>query len=514
MLNDLFDRIGGPRRVLVGVIGLGAAAFILVMSRLAAAPTWVPAITNVPLQSASQLTDRLDGAGIKYKLDRGGAEILVAQEDVARARVTLAKDGLPGGSRPGLELFDRPSWGWNDFTQRVNFRRAMEGELERTIGGMSGVERAEVHLAMPEQSAFRRPGERPVTASVLLALKQGGAPNPDIVRGVAHLVSSSVEGLAPENVSIHDETGRQWSEPSEDAAGVGLSSSQLRLQEDAEHHLARKAEEILSQMVGVGNARVQVAAAINFDKLERTTQSVDPERQALATQQKAEITPGADGGAASTNVSASYDNSKSTEVFSSASGSIRRLTVAVLVNDVRQPSTGPTDTVPRFTPRSTADLARIESLVRTAVGVDSARGDIVSVVSVPFEIPTVSRAEVVPPTLAERVQPVQGPVLMGAGLILAFTLALLAIRAMRGMPTDARLMAASGGIAGALRAPGQEHPQAAMMAPLAQASVGSPPPPRYNFRAADTQVRDKVIATVDDNPDNAARLVKAWIKAN
>jgi len=510
MLNDLLDRIGGPQRVMVGVIGLGVAALIFGVSRVASAPVWIPAITNVPLQSTSDLADRLDRAGIKYKLDRGGTEILVSQEDVARARVTLAKDGLPGGARPGLELFDRPSWGWNDFTQRVNFRRAIEGELERTISRMSGVERAEVHLAMADEAAFRRPGERPVTASVLLASKAGGAPSADVVRGIAHLVSSSVEGLMPENVSIHDETGRQWSEPSDDASGAGLSSRQLRVQQDVERYLGGKAEKILAQMVGASNARVQVAADINFDRVERTTHSVDPEKQALVTEQKAEIVPGAQGGAASTNLSQSYDNSKSTEVFSGAIGSIRRLTVAVLVNQALLPPSGPRDTIPRFAPRSAEDLGRIEALVRTAVGVDSARGDAVSVVSIPFEIPKVVRETVVPPTLGERIQRVQGSLLAGMGLVLAFILALFAIRAVRAMPPVPRLMTA-GASSGFLRASAQDVP-AQISQTASPLHVAPPAAPRFNFRAADTQVRDKVIATVDENPDNAARLVKAWIK--
>ena len=516
MLNDLLDSIGGARRVLVGAIGLGVAALILVVSRLASAPVWVPAITNVPLASASELADRLDRAGIKYKLDRGGSEVLVAQEEVARARVTLAKDGLPGGSRPGLELFDRPSWGWNDFTQRVNFRRAVEGELERTIGGMRGIERAEVHIAMSEQSAFRRPDERPTTASVLIAMTQGGPPNPDVVRGIEHLVSSSVEGLTPDNVSIHDETGRQWSEPTDDASGAGLSSRQLRVQQDVERYLARKAEEIVTQMVGASNARVEVAASINFDKVERTTHAVDPERQAIATEQKAEITPGAQGGAASTNVSSSYDNTRSTEVFSGAIGNIRRLTVAVLLNDARLPPSGPADSVPRFAARSAADLARVEALVRTAVGVDSARGDIVSVVSLPFAIPKVTHEAVVPPSLGERVRQVQGPLITVVGLLLAFVLALLAMRTVRTTPShgaSAPRALAAGAPGGALRAPPPDAHAASLV--LGTPTVPAVPPPPANprfFPSADTQVRDKVVATVDENPDNAARLVKAWLK--
>lgn len=511
MLDDLVDRVGGARRLLVGGIGLGAAALIFTVARMASAPTWVPAVTNVPLQSTSELADRLDRAGIKYKLDRGGAEILVAQEDAARARVTLAKDGLPGGSRPGFELFDRPSWGWNDFTQRVNFRRAVEGELERTISRMSGIERAEVHLAMSEQSAFRSPDDRPVTASVMLAVKQGGAPNPEVVRGIAHLVSSSVEGLTPENVSIHDETGRQWSEPASDASGAGLSSRQLRVQQEVERHLAKKVEEILAPVVGISNVRAEVAASINFDRVERTTHSVDPERQALATEQKAEITPGPQGGAASTNLTANYDNTKSTEVFAGAIGKIQRLTVAVLVSEVRLPASGPADTVPRFAPRTAADLARIEALVRAAVGADSTRGDIVSVASLPFEIPKTVRDTVPQPSLVERVRQLQGTILTSLGLVLAFTLALLAMRsAARATPGTPRGAIAAPPIAGALRPPAPDA--AAPVTPSVPATPIPAPPPRYNVHGAETQVRDKVIASVAENPDNAARLVKAWLK--
>jgi flagellar M-ring protein FliF len=247
MINDLMHRAGGGRRVMMGAVGLGTAILIMVVSRIATAPNWVPAMTNVPLQSASGLADKLDQAGIKYKLDGGGSSILVAEGDVAKARVALAKDGLPNGARPGLELFDRPTWGWNDFTQRVNYRRALEGELERTISAMRGVERAEVHLALSEQSAFRRADERPTTASVVLALKQGGEPSPDVVQGIAHLVSASVDGLNSENVSIHDETGRQWSEPNDGSSAAGLSGHELRVQQDVEKYLEHKAEDLISQ---------------------------------------------------------------------------------------------------------------------------------------------------------------------------------------------------------------------------------------------------------------------------
>ena len=501
MLRTFIDGIGGSRRLAIAGVGLGAAALILVASHFATAPTWVPAVTNVPIESASELTDRLDKAGIKYQLDRGGAEILVAQTDLARARVTLAKDGLPGAGRPGLELFDRPSWGWNDFTQHVNYRRALEGELERTIGRMRGIERAEVHIAISEQTGFRRADNRPVTASVLLALSQGAVPAPEIVKGIAHLVSSSVDGLASENVSIHDETGRQWSDPNDDGTPAGLSSRQLRLQQDVEKYLEKKTEDLLDWMVGPNNARVRVSAAINFDRIERTTQSIDPEKQALASEQKSEIVPGADGGAGSTNTTSNYENTKSTEVFLGAIGNIRRLTVAVLVNDARVPAAGPADTAPRSQARTPAEIAAIERLVRSTVGIDSVRGDVVSVVSQPFDQPARVKATPEPaPGLAARAKDYARPAVTVVGIVFAFALALMAMRALKNgtiAPGALQQIAATSGASSS----------ASVLQIPAQSAAS-----KYVFRPADTDLRDRVVATVDQNPDAAARLVKAWVK--
>src|SRR5579884_2872855 len=149
-LSPLFDRIGGPKRALIAVIGIAAAGLVFAISQWASAPTWVPAFTNVPLESVAQMTDKLDQAGVKYRLDHGGADIMVAEADLAKARVALAKGGLPNAGRPGLELFDQPSWGMTDFTQRINYRRDLEGELERTAGQMRGIDKAQVHLVLHE----------------------------------------------------------------------------------------------------------------------------------------------------------------------------------------------------------------------------------------------------------------------------------------------------------------------------------------------------------------------------
>ena len=127
-IEQLIDRVGGQRRAMIIGVGVVVAVLIFAVSQWATAPQWVPAFTNQPMEVVGQMTDKLQQAGIQYKLDRGGSDILVSAADVARARVTLAKDGLPAAGRPGLELFDQPSWGMTDFTQRINYRRALEGE--------------------------------------------------------------------------------------------------------------------------------------------------------------------------------------------------------------------------------------------------------------------------------------------------------------------------------------------------------------------------------------------------
>jgi flagellar M-ring protein FliF len=516
MLNDMMDRAGGTRRILIGAVGLGTAVLIMFVSRVATAPTWVPAMTNVPLQSASGLADKLDQAGIKYKLDQGGSTIMVAEADVAKARVALAKDGLPNGARPGLELFDRPTWGWNDFTQRVNYRRALEGELERTISGMRGIDHAEVHLALSDQPAFRRADERPTTASVVLALKQGGEPSEQVVDGIAHLVSASVDGLAPENVSIHDDAGRLWSEPNDGGSAAGLSDHELRVQEGVEKYMEHKAEDLISEMVGPNNAHVRVSASINFDKVERTTQAIDPDKQALATEQKSEITPGQQGGAASSNIANSYENTKSTETFSGAIGNVKRVTVAVLVNDKRLPSSGKGDTVPHFQTRSPEELARIEMLVRSALGVDSTRGDAVSVVSVPFDTPKLTvPAATAPVDFSTRVEVYERPAVTGVALLLAFALALLTMRALKSRGASTLALPSAIAMSGANMLPAGPPAAAPMPAPstaMVPAPRAIPAAPKFVFPEANTEIRDKVVSTVSTNPDSAARLVKSWIK--
>jgi flagellar M-ring protein FliF len=491
------DRLGGARRAMTLAVGVLAVGLIYGVSRWATAPEWVPVLSGLSIETVGAVTDKLDQAAIKYKLERGGTDVSVAASDLARARVTIARDGLPSSGRPGLELFDQPSWSMTDFTQRINYRRALEGELERTIGKMRGVEVAQVHLAMHETSSFRS-ANTPIEASVVLKVRDQ-TPSREVVDGIQHLVASSVDGLEHEHVTIVDDSGRLLSSPNEPGSAAGLSSRQMGVQREVEGYLETRAEDLIGQIVGRGNARVQVAATVNFDRVERTTQTMDPDKQVTQQEQKAEIVPGAQGGAGSSNTATSYENSKSIETVSNAIGSLRRLSVAVLVNERM---TG-TAEKPAFSARTAAELARIDTLVRTAVGFDSARGDVVSVVSVPFTIPPPPVAEPETKTnVLTKVREYEKPVLNVVALALAFVIALLALRSLKS-PAP-----------GALER-GTE--QAALSAPAPTGAAGELPRaperaiPERNISAS-AIIRDRVVATVEEQPEVAARLLRSWMK--
>lgn len=521
MLDSLFGRVNGSRQTAIVAVGVAATVAVLALSRWATAPTFVPLYSDVPLESAGAVTDKLTEAGITYKLERAGSVILVPSADVAKARVALAREALPGAGRPGLELFDKPTWGMTDFTQKVNYRRALEGELERNIGKMGGIERVQVHLALEDDKLFRK-DTRDSKASVTLAMRGGEAPAPSTVRGIASLVAGSVSGLDVDHVVIVDERGNALTDI-DDAGGIGLSTRQLTMQREVEQRLEQKAEALVSRMVGAGNARVQVAAVINFDKIERTTQSVDPDQQAIVTEQKNEILPQeGQPGASSSNTATSYETTRSVETFSGAIGTVRRLTVAVLVADkvtITPTDDGAEPVPPAITPRTPEELARIETLVRNALGVDEARGDGMSVVSAPFDMPMMNAPaldSLPEATIVTQVMNNPKPVITMAALLVLLVLALVLVKALRvpappALPPVAdapALPASTAPITAAALTSGtpSSEPDDVEALEAAKRPVKLPPP-------ATTFEREQAIATVEQRPDAAIRVTRAWLRS-
>jgi flagellar M-ring protein FliF len=508
-VEEAIERIGGRRRAAIAAVGLVTVLLILGVSRLASRPTYVPVFNDLPLESVSKITAKLDEAAIPYRLENGGSTLQVPSTEVARARVALASAGLPDTGRPGMELFDQPSWGMTDFTQRINYRRALEGELERTIGKMTGIESAQVHLAMDETRSFQT-DDRPKQASVVLRLRNGASAGPDVVTGIQHLVSSSVDGLVSDGVTVLDDSGRMLSAPNEPGSLAALTSRQLGMQREVESYLETKAQQIVDEVVGPSSAQIKVAAQINFDRVERTVQTVDPDGQVVQTEQKAEIIPGPQGGAGSNNTNIAYENSRSMESFTGATGNVKRLSVAVVVDEKRIPKGDSAI----YQPRSAAELAQIETLVRNAVGADPARGDLVSVVSMRFSQPPAPEAEPAP-TVLTVVSDYRSELVTIIALLLVAFVALRVVRTLRA-PVQPALAAAQlpaqlgeddldpealpAGVAEEAEALEEQNPRL------------DPIPARRMIPTTNSRTRNEVLQTVLERPEVASRLVRAWLR--
>ena len=521
--DSLLGRIGNGRQVAIIAVGVLVTAAVFGVSRWATRPTMVPLYADMPVGQVKKVTDKLTELGIAFELDPTGTTINVASNDIVKARVDMAAEAMPTDGRPGLELFDKPSWGMTDFTQKINLRRALEGELERTIGKMKNIESVQVHLALEDDKLFKE-NERPSKASVTLTMAGGETARPEVVQGIATLVATSVGGLDAEHVAIVDSRGRALTMQDEGSV-AGLTSRQLSVQREVETYLEQKADQILSSLVGNGNARVQVSASINFDKVERTTHAIDPDKQALLTEQKSEITPSTpQQGAGSTQIANSYETSKSVENFSGAIGNIKKLTVAVLIADKVTPAAaaeGEAATAPpTVTARTTEEITRIESLMRNALGVDSARGDMISVVSAPFDMPAprVVKADSTPaPDMITRIQDNPKPLVAMAALVVLLVVAIVILTALKpkksaALAGGARAPLAAGG--GYPELPASTQMQAAMQNGNAMEQMAGDDrrtiilPPQTTSRE-----RDQVIATVDQRPDAALKVTRNWLRS-
>lgn len=411
---DFIRRIGAPRVLALAVVtGLGVAGLssLIIWGNQ---PEMIAVVRGVPLGVVGEAQQLLADQGLDARLSASGAEVLVPTSEAARARVLLAQQGVASGEPSGFELFDDASWGMTDFTQRINYRRALEGELERSIEQMRGVRAAEVHLALQDRSSYPF-NEQGVEASILVSMGAGVRPTQGQVEAITFLVASAVDGLSSEGVSILDDSGRLLSAAMEADSPARMDRRRLEMQYDLEEYLEARVASLLDPIVGTENARVRVSAELDFEEVQRRTEAVDPNQAALTGEARSEIEPGDPSlGAASTIQNNTFEVTRSTELSNRVPGAVRRLSVAVAVNQ---------DAV---VAGDAAGLQEMEQLVARSVGLDPARGDEISVLAVPFEAPVgVTLADQEP---AEAFSPLQvarefqHQILLGFGLLLAFIL--------------------------------------------------------------------------------------------
>ncbi len=392
-------------------LGLGAAALValLVASALwLRVPEWRVLYSNLTERDAAAVLAQLDQMGIAHRLSEGGGAILVPAAQVHDTRLRLAAQGLPKGSVVGFELLENQKLGTTQFQEQVNYQRGLEGELARTIQSLAAVQSARVHLAIPRNTAFLRERQKP-SASVMLALHPGRTLERAQVNGIVHLVASSVPELAPRAVTVVDQSGTLLSAPADAAAG--LDASQLAWVRELEQAYIRRILDIVEPVVGRNNVRAQVAVEVDFTQSESTAESFkpnqDPKEAAVRNQTTSEAVesagaraagipgtasnqPGvaaaqpAPNGAATSRreASVSYELDRTVRVVRHASGTVRRISAAVVVNHRRISEGGKSS----FAPLKEEELAQIGALVREAIGFSKERGDSLSVANAPFTL--------------------------------------------------------------------------------------------------------------------------------
>jgi flagellar M-ring protein FliF len=274
--------------------------------------------------------------------------------------------------------------------QQVNYQRALEGELARTISGLDDVEHARVHLTMPKESLFERE-EAKTTASVVVALGAGRTLGEREIAGITHLVASSVPRLDAGNVTVIDERGRILSAPTDEESVAGLSKGQLETQRRIEDYLAKKSQSLLEGVLGPGKAIVKVNAEVDFRQIDETKETYDPNNTAVRSEERVEETgQGAQNGSAERSIT-NYEMNRTIQRILGAAGTVKRLSVAVFVDGkwIADPK-AKKGTPPVYEPRSPEEIEKLSALVRTAVGFDAERGDRVEVANLPFEGETIA----------------------------------------------------------------------------------------------------------------------------
>jgi flagellar M-ring protein FliF len=300
-------------------------------------------------------------------------------------RMQLARKGLPKSHGVGYEIFDKTNFGMTDFVQKVNMRRALEGEIQRTIEGLEEVKSARVHIVIPEPTIFTEK-EQPAKASVVVRTQPGKDLGKEQIRGIAFLLSSSVEGLKPENISILDFEGKLLSSQFGGDDGVMQSSQNVELQHNVEKYLEGKAQQILEGVLGPGKSNVRVTVDMDFDRAEKTIEKYDPESRVIRSEERDDenVKNAPTGDAQKEKTLTNYEIDKTIEHVVSEVGNVKRLSVSVAVDGKYDPP-GNKSGKPVYVARTPQELQNIEEMVKNALGYDLARGDQVSVISLQFD---------------------------------------------------------------------------------------------------------------------------------
>jgi flagellar M-ring protein FliF len=566
-IRDQFTRIwanmGRVQKISVGAILAVAVVSLGVFMFMSSRPNYVTVFSNLTDQDAAAIVNKLKSTKIPYETADGGKTIKVPREKADDVRLSVAASGLPQSGVVGYEVFDKTNFSTTDFNNKVNLQRALEGELDRTIARLDGVQTATVHLVIPEQALFQQQ-QQPTTAAVALQLKPGVTLTPDQTKAITKLVSSSVQGLKPENVTVVDQNGNVLTDlittDKSPQQALKATQEQLKLQREYEQGLQRDLQNTLDRVLGPSQSVVKVTAAMNFDQSQTTSELFAPDNKSVVRSQRqvtenfqgsgtppiggvpgtesnvptyqGAIAAGGPSQYSKTDNTQNYEISKAIQQVASAPGKIERLTVAALVNPAAVP--GAQDQA-----AMQAAVNQLKSTLEAAAGANPARGDNVIVTMMDFNVKPDKSAQ--DALLAQQRQEMIKRIIEGAGVALVALVLLFFFRSLvlslrpaevdllpvpltvgelsgEGLPelTDEELMMARAAAMGTdLAAPGEEGAGAGEKAeqePEPEPELILPEPevdPEVERRRRVIEERMKAIAR--QKPEIVARLLQTWI---
>ncbi|MCK9495408.1 MAG: flagellar M-ring protein FliF [Dehalococcoidia bacterium] len=411
-VTEMWGSLSPVRKGLLTAAGVGLVALLFLVYSWSGRTEYVTLYTGLGAADSGEVVEQLRSQVVPYELEAGGATIRVPAGQADELRVDFATQGLPTGGQVGFELFEGSSFTATDFVQRLNFQRGLQGELARTIESFPDVQQARVHLVLPERSLFVE-DQSPATASVVVSLRPGRSMAAGEVDGIAHLVAGAVEGLAKDHITVLDERGVILYDGAQLTAndGLGLSTSQLTLQQQYEQRLEADVQSMLDRALGPAKSAVSVAATLNFDQVERqsetytspengtarSTSTVTEQYTTADTEGAGQIpgaltnVPGANANLPTvetetgTSTGTNYSRTESTSNFevdkvvtveTEAPGRVERLSVSLLLDE----------SVPE------AQATSLQASVAAAVGINEDRGDQMVLTRVPFDRTAIEEA--------------------------------------------------------------------------------------------------------------------------
>jgi flagellar M-ring protein FliF len=518
--------------LVVSAVLIGATVYGFVW--LVGSSDYKPLYTGLAPADAQKLSQDLAAQNIEHRISADGSTVLVPAGELDKARLQAASQGPLGSGRMGFELFDKPNWSGSDFSEKVNYQRALEAELERTIQTMSGVEQVRVHLVLPHDSLFTE-RERPAKAAVVLKLR-GMRMSDQVASSIANLVSSAWDDLSPQNVTVITTDGQMPGQTREQPGDFSNGAM------DLETAMAERVVQVLVPVVGSDHVKSSVTIEYDPTSAESTQDMYDPNASAVLSSQTSQETaqdqdasgiPGTASNAPNTPPSGSAANQASTaqttqgirsenKTFAVShttkhlvepAGRFKRIAAAVLVDDVIEAKEGSSGVHRK---RTTEEMKQIEDLAKAALGFDAGRGDQISVQNIAFQSPPVEKLE--EPTFTEKVRVVSDHwvgLLRYVALIVLFALIYLLVL----NPVKKQVLAAfesagttlpAGAVSSALAGQASPESLAGGQLPGGQGVLGSSPANNQQLQRA-LAMRQQVVSTVKANPESAGQLVQNWL---